>query len=1041
MRYLLYLFLFLFAQTTFAQLELYDIEYPKSIDRVISKMKVDGKGQLWFHDEDDFYRYNGKFLENVNLLESLGLKNHEFRYNGKIIFINDEILYFKKNSLFLFNPTTKVSKKLHDFPEDVSIDFLYQDENKAIWAFTAHLKKKESVVYKSNNGKSFEYVADLYKHLGEYSLNLDNEIKDIKGTLYFPFIRGDVLIINPEGKKVSFDGTVIENEIQEQDCSTYCVDNLNRLWRINDTLFEIYDPKTKTFKKHILTGKIKQKNQCIKKNIGTRVKLIYQDSQNRLWIGCEDSQLFMFDENTNDFLDFKEPLIKTLGGKGGNIKIIVEDSNGTIWGNKRGGIFKIFKRQPLFKSFLVNTDNPEHSIYKDNKYQVDQVWAVIGNDTYLTNLKKSVVHPNGNIYLRTDVFTYIIDAETDKINMIPWYHMTSKAGDFIVDSTKIHTTWSAHYKFDDQNNLSPKIENKLRMAKVYNVFKQADGTLWMNGLLNTGSSYFFSKLDPLTLGIERSYEDPNQIIDFNKQPTYAIDEDEEGNLWIAKEEGLVKMNPNKGVLEHLKDGFTYQNKPLNLNIDFHDFQYIGNNKGWFRNPSQLGLINLKTKELIYYLDSKQFNATRFNSFIPENNNAVWYGNHTGLGYYNFTTKEHIHYDASHFLVDKIAVYNLTKKTATNEILAATSNGLHIFNPDILLEQHKELKEKDRVSNIILSQYSFLKNDTDSISGYDFLNYKNEPIKLNYNDRMLSLNYELINYNYPNKHRYKTKLEGFDKDWSQQTPDNTISFTTLPPGKYTLKVKASTGNGIWVDKVLSIPIHVKEAWYRTWWFFLLLFGTLALLVYGITRYYFKIELDRQKFIELLRTKISMDLHDDVGSILTGLAMQSEILERQASPEDKPKLERISALSRSAMLRMRDAVWALDTRKNNWTSLVDRMNEFAAETLDAKEITYHIKHPKVLKMPLTNVIRQNLYLIFKEAITNVVKHSNATEVLISVLKNNKLIEMSITDNGTLNKEVSTAGLGLTNIKARASQINADLQIDYSNGFSIKLKAISQ
>ena len=100
------------------------------------------------------------------------------------------------------------------------------------------------------------------------------------------------------------------DKIQEQDCSTYCVDNLNRLWRINDTLFEIYDPKTKVFKKHTLSGKIKQKNHCNKENIGTRVKLIHQDTQNRLWIGCEDSQLFMFDENTNDFLDFKEPLIK-----------------------------------------------------------------------------------------------------------------------------------------------------------------------------------------------------------------------------------------------------------------------------------------------------------------------------------------------------------------------------------------------------------------------------------------------------------------------------------------------------------------------------------------------------------------------------------------------------------------------------------------------------------------------------------------------------------------------------------------------------------
>ena len=195
---------------------------------------------------------------------------------------------------------------------------------------------------------------------------------------------------------------------------------------------------------------------------------------------------------------------------------------------------------------------------------------------------------------------------------------------------------------------------------------------------------------------------------------------------------------------------------------------------------------------------------------------------------------------------------------------------------------------------------------------------------------------------------------------------------------------------------------------------------------------ELEINQRKAIDELRTKISIDLHDDVGSILTGLSMQSEMLKLKVDDKNKPKIAKISSLSKEAMLRMRDIVWAMDSRKNNWQSLIDRMYEFASETLEYKNINYTITIDNEIETEnLNNVVRHSLYLIYKEAITNIIKHSNANTVLIEI-KNRK---MEIYDNGTEIYD-NKAGLGLSNMKMRAKEINGDIEIDKKNGFRVTI-----
>lgn len=199
---------------------------------------------------------------------------------------------------------------------------------------------------------------------------------------------------------------------------------------------------------------------------------------------------------------------------------------------------------------------------------------------------------------------------------------------------------------------------------------------------------------------------------------------------------------------------------------------------------------------------------------------------------------------------------------------------------------------------------------------------------------------------------------------------------------------------------------------------------------------------QAALDALRTRISSDLHDDVGTLLSGLAMQAELLEINPSEVDAVKLSRIAEMSRTAMSRMRDLVWTIDNRKGQWKHLIDRLYEHADDILGPLGVDFELQLKGVdQEQSLSPVLRRNLYCIGKEAITNVAKHSDAGHVRILIQQKNGNYDMHIQDNGhgTLQEDTRQAGLGLSNIRWRAKQLGASLSFQNGQGFGILLQRI--
>ncbi len=193
-----------------------------------------------------------------------------------------------------------------------------------------------------------------------------------------------------------------------------------------------------------------------------------------------------------------------------------------------------------------------------------------------------------------------------------------------------------------------------------------------------------------------------------------------------------------------------------------------------------------------------------------------------------------------------------------------------------------------------------------------------------------------------------------------------------------------------------------------------------------------QVDKIKEKIKLRDKISKDLHDDVGGILTGLRMQSEMLEMTLDGEDKETAGLIRQLGQQALSSMRDTVWAIDSSKDDVVSLLYRMKDHSEITLRGAglEIEYQIDITDN-KQTLPTYIRQQTYLIYKEIVTNTAKHSNGDKAVIRLRIEKKMIFLEVHDNGKV-ADFSNSGQGLSSMENRAETINGILKIDTTTGF---------
>lgn len=265
--------------------------------------------------------------------------------------------------------------------------------------------------------------------------------------------------------------------------------------------------------------------------------------------------------------------------------------------------------------------------------------------------------------------------------------------------------------------------------------------------------------------------------------------------------------------------------------------------------------------------------------------------------------------------------------------------------------------------------------------------------------------------------YLYRLIGADSMWMKAGRQRQLDFSHLPPGKYTFQVRAATPDSAEATAFASLGFRIEPPFTQTPGFYALLFLVLAGgggIVYG----YRKRQLNRARQI---RSEISRNLHDEVGANLSNISLSSLLAQRQLSDQGAVQgiLERIYQDSQLVSESMREIVWSINPQIDTLGEALPRMLHFAAGLLEANSIELQARiDPEVEQLRLTMVERQDVYLILKESINNIVRHSKATIATVEFEGSGKHLTMRIRDNGNgFDPQNRKAGNGLGNLRARA------------------------
>jgi signal transduction histidine kinase len=256
-------------------------------------------------------------------------------------------------------------------------------------------------------------------------------------------------------------------------------------------------------------------------------------------------------------------------------------------------------------------------------------------------------------------------------------------------------------------------------------------------------------------------------------------------------------------------------------------------------------------------------------------------------------------------------------------------------------------------------------------------------------------------------RYQHRLDGADREWSPPSPERSIVYANLAPGRYRFQVRAGTEDSSGSSPAL-VSFTILPPFWRQWWF--LLAGALVVgsIGYGIDH----ARAARRLAVERVRTRIATDLHDDIGANLSRMAIMVEVLKKQLGEEHAERLYDVADLARELVGSMGDIVWATDPKRDNLKSVVRRLRSFASDVLEGQGIAFELSVAHECEgVKLAPESRRELHLILKEAINNIARHSGATEARLLISLEGRSLVARLRDNG---KGLPPTGKGVSSGK---------------------------
>lgn len=466
---------------------------------------------------------------------------------------------------------------------------------------------------------------------------------------------------------------------------------------------------------------------------------------------------------------------------------------------------------------------------------------------------------------------------------------------------------------------------------------------------------------------------------------------------------------------------------INKGKDYYHFCYDKNGLLWIGNCKQIWIYNNegKARSVTNIVGNKNINGMTIykNWLVIEMGNELFF------------------LDKDKYLIRGTAVTHRVARNAgiktfkglINAMCAdEQENSLYWACMDVLyrIEPDAIIKQSNVITTPYIKEIGFLKSGEDRVLVTDTSGTPTVIAPKEINNVFFKIGYSY----YISNPLVRYRLKGVNKDW-RYTRAPEISYHSLKPGKYQLEVQIGIISNQWSDAEFSKYIIILPLWYQTAWFKILA----AILLMAICRYIYQFRKRQLEKVKVERERISRDMHDNIGAGISALKLQAEFLKQKLDndPSISRDIEELLNTSEDMNFSMRELMWGLQSQGESVQTFTEKALQQAKNFLSKSQI--HFEHTISIANEaalIAGPVRRELFFCLKEAINNIYKHSQAANVLISVLQAGNSLTIEVKDDGIGLSSIEQPGNGLRNMQQRMKNIGGVFEIlPVSNGTHLR------
>lgn len=782
-------------------------------------------------------------------------------------------------------------------------------------------------------------------------------------------------------------------------------DSHGYLWTVIDT-----HPTTRLLRVNITTRAITEYRSFPGDNASLpdpRIQCLYEDRRGDVWAGSF-AGLEHYDPITDRFIHHLPDPDDSNSLLGSRVYTIIEDRDGTLWvGTYRGGVNRADPYNQRFEHYRLDLNTKVESsgldvfaIMEDTR---GDLW--IGTDKSGVNLFDRKARRSRLMF--SDRAWSVSVAIAEDSNGRVWIG-TLGSGLMRFDPA---TNTVKEYRHDPANPLSI-ADNSIRALHV-----DGEGVLWI-GLLDRG----LDRYDARNTAFKHFRPDGKD----GRAGIWHIQEDSRGSLWVGgatSGSGVYRFDKTSGTFtsfEQLVSSAPRIASARGVYFESDSIVWLGT---WGGGLIRLNIIARTTTQ---FTELEGLTNDFIKGMLADGNGNLWISTERGLSRFDPTTSSFTNFSTRDGLQGHFFYSGSCWKGRDGRMYFGGANGFNAFHPD-------SIKRNPNMPPVVITRFSVLNTPLPLVRSSDGY----ESMSLSHNQDIFSFEFVALNFTAPARNQYAYMMEGFDEEWVQAGARRYASYTHLDPGSYTFRVKASNNDGVWNEQGVAVTITIAPPYWQTLWFRGLAFLLIASLLYGIYRY----RTERLLDVERLRSRIAADLHDDVGSNLSSIAIASQLIGRKVYLPDNERhqLAEIGSTALRTAEMMKEIVWLLNPKNDLVDDLLLNMKAVANSLFQGISLTFTGPQERIIQK-IDLEAKRNLFMMYKEILNNVVRHASASEVSIAVGWNRRTLSLIVKDNGKgFDVNAIFEGNGLRNLRSRCDHIGGKLNIvsNPSTGTTVSLE----